>query len=644
MIMKSLKIYVAVAFSIAITGCNFLDVVPPETADIPDMIRDRNDAISFVYSCYASIQNAAAPNNLGAIESSTDEFANPQLWGRMSQQVAWNQISPTYKSNWSPMYFPWDMTYTSIGKCHLFVKLIDELNPTGVSEEDKKLWKSEIKFCLAYHHFRLLALYGPIPIIERLYPTDLDKNDMPGRYHYDYCVEKIVNWLNEAEAGLPDVWDNPNLCRATVTICKALKARVLLYAASPLWNGSFPNRDFKNTKFETPGYGYDLVSWKYDEQKWVRARQACQEALEYATTKGQRRLFSVADSEALRTAAGLRLPWVPGNVGDDFKKKVMMFNYLMSASELEGNKEVIWGIFLEGWTNNINEALPHAIVTRNDGLPFGGASAMAPLLYAIEHFYTENGELPKYDEKFYPESEWFESAGYEDRKQIIKLHADREPRFYAWMGFDGHECGQLLADGAPCILEMRNSQKHGYNPEKFNMDNSATGYVNKKWTAPGLRFSKVGGSNRRFIPMSFIRLPELYLSLAECEAMLGHEQEALNALNIIRKRAGVKELVTGDLTAEMPLMEWIRNERYIELYGEGHRYHDLRRWCLAPEYLKAGVRYGLNAVEKLDPSFEEFNKRTLVDQPFEWDDRMYILPIEADEVYSNPQLVQAPGY
>ena len=126
--------------------------------------------------------------------------------------------------------------------------------------------------------------------------------------------------------------------------------------------------------------------------------------------------------------------------------------------------------------------------------------------------------------------------------------------------------------------------------------------------------------------------------------MLGHEQEALNALNIIRKRAGVKELVRGDLTAEMPLMEWIRNERYIELYGEGHRYYDLRRWCLAPEYLKAGVRYGLNAVEKLDPSFEEFNKRTLVDQPFEWDDRMYILPIEADEVYSNPQLVQAPGY
>ena len=64
--MKSLKIYLTIMLSFAVAGCDFLDVVPPETADIPDMIRDRSDAISFVYSCYASIQNAAAPNNLGA--------------------------------------------------------------------------------------------------------------------------------------------------------------------------------------------------------------------------------------------------------------------------------------------------------------------------------------------------------------------------------------------------------------------------------------------------------------------------------------------------------------------------------------------------------------------------------------------------
>lgn len=65
---------------------------------------------------------------------------------------------------------------------------------------------------------------------------------------------------------------------------------------------------------------------------------------------------------------------------------------------------------------------------------------------------------------------------------------------------------------------------------------------------------------------------------------------------------------------------------------------------IAPEVFKSGVREGLNAIEKKDPSMEEFNKRIKVDQPFQWSDRMYLLPIYIDEYYSNPQLVQAPEY
>ena len=47
---------------------------------------------------------------------------------------------------------------------------------------------------------------------------------------------------------------------------------------------------------------------------------------------------------------------------------------------------------------------------------------------------------------------------------------------------------------------------------------------------------------------------------------------------------------------------------------------------------------------RYDPSFDEFNVRTRINQPFMWDNRMYILPVYADEVYSNPQMIQAPGY
>ena len=75
--------------------------------------------------------------------------------------------------------------------------------------------------------------------------------------------------------------------RATSVICKALKARVLLLAASPLYNGEFPFRSWRNDTYETPGYGKELVSLTYDRAKWERARKACEEAVTLAESNGQ---------------------------------------------------------------------------------------------------------------------------------------------------------------------------------------------------------------------------------------------------------------------------------------------------------------------------------------------------------------------
>ena len=132
------------------------------------------------------------------------------------------------------------------------------------------------------------------------------------------------------------------------------------------------------------------------------------------------------------------------------------------------------------------------------------------------------------------------------------------------------------------------------------------------------------------------------MNLAECYAALDRTGDALAQLNVIRRRAGVKELTQNDLST-MSLTEWIRNERFVELYQEGHRYYDVRRWCIAPDVLKAGVRYGMNGMV-IDPSFEEFNQPTLINQPIQWNNRQYLAPILNSEIYSNPQLEQAPGY
>ena len=65
----------------------------------------------------------------------------------------------------------------------------------------------------------------------------------------------------------------------------------------------------------------------------------------------------------------------------------------------------------------------------------------------------------------------------------------------------------------------------------------------------------------------------------------------------------------------------------------------------APQVLRANYREGLNVqVNQPSPSFDMFYQRTVIRQPFQWDDRMYILPVPANEVYSAPNLVQSPNY
>lgn len=637
------RVFLGVCLAVSAAGCDYLDVVPPETPDLPDTMKDKSDALDFLYSCYSIVGTQVPVNTLGGLEASADEYVNPLLWGRLGQVASWNQLSATYQSNNKLFHLPWSVTYDGLGQCNLFEKILNETSPKGVTLADRERWLAEIKFLRAYYHFRLLAAYGPIPIIDHYYTTDTSKGDLPGRSHFDYCVDRIVEWLDEAAEVLPPVVDNNDLGRATSTICKALKARVLLYAASPLWNGSFPNASWANANYQTPEYGTELVSHEYSREKWERARTACREALAFALGQGNRSLFSLETSENLRKSEDVPLPDIPG-ADDEFKKKVMQMKYMMTSAETEGNREVIWGVLADPslYINWAPDAFPHNVLTSNTGGALGGICAMSPLLNAIERFYTASGVRPENDPDM-PRSEWLESAGYQGREDIIRLNDGREPRFYAWLSFDGDEFGTKVVNGNPLIVHTRISTIHGYNPDMFNRDNNQTGYYLKKWAQPNFAWRPDGSVNARVVPAQYIRMAELYLNLAECEDALDNPNEALENLNVVRRRAGVRDITSADFSM-MSLTDWIRNERYVELFAEGHRYYDVRRWMIAPQVLKSGVREGLNAIEKKDPTFEEFNRRTKIDQPFQWSDRMYILPVPSSEIYNNPQLVQAPGY
>lgn len=630
------------ASGVALSSCEFLDIVPPEQVSLEDATNNADNTEKFLYSCYAPIQQVGTPISYSSSTASADEFALPQLWGGTVFNYAYDLVINNTGGDQR-----WNRYYDGIGQIHLFLRELE--NAKGVSQELKNEWTAEAKFLLAYYHFEILRFYGPCPITDKYIPFDTPSESFGARMHYDAVTEFIVKTIDEVLASgyLPITRNEVTRGRATRAVASAIKARALLYAASPLWNGEFPYKTWVNsldTEYNGVSYGKELVSKKYSNAKWERALTACQEALNEATKAGHA-LYEDLEFYASKETKDVKILdqlYVPiENVTDDFKKRVLMLRYLTCTRFNEGNTELVWGTSQDNDYMVGQCLMPHRVIKKNNGQWVSGYGAYSPYLNAIEKFYTKDGKFldtsnPNLLERWGKDSD-------PKRADIINIAVDREPRFYAWMGFDGGDWGVLISNGKPLTLKMKDSQAQGYDPDGFKRDNPVTGFMCQKWIRPDRRYNTSGSANNERFQRPLIRMAELYLNLAECYAMLGDVDGTLHNLNMVHERAGLQPVTEDDITEEHSLIDWVRNERFIELYGEGQRYFDVRRWCLGEKYLAAGIREGLNA-EKVNPSFEDFNTRIKINQPYKWSDRMYISPLYVSEVGKNPLLVQAPGY
>ena len=658
-----------------LAGCEFLDVVPAKEPDFEDALKNKEQVENWIYGRgYHEIQ-WQQPSPYFSLEQTTDDFIlpnlmmqNPETTYKYDQYyIARGQMTSANTTN------RWWALYGAIGYINLFEQQLALHKPAFLTDADKRLYLAHAKFLKAYYSLVLLQGYGPIAIVEKYVGADTPKSEFPGRSHFDYCVEYISRLLKEAaEGGLPESNYTATSTYGTGSqvICAALESRLRLLAASPLWNGEFPFPTWKNTHFETPGYGQELVSHTFDLEKWRKAKTAAENAIRMAENHG-RKLMTIEDMEPMAANQNISTSnaayWIPGldtstPEGLEFYKRVLLMRYLAASDETMGNRELIWTCASNYWHRTtlsfVWGSLPRRIILTTNGQWQYCYSHVNPTLETVEAFYTKNGKLPKDDPDFTPASKWLESAGLE-RPEVINVNVNHEPRFYAWINFDGCDIGPHLVAGKPLRLNLRSSDEGvngwsgcGYDPNYSQSEMPQTGYLNNKFISPHETYTADRKTSDYQYPTPLVRLDEMYLNLAEACAELymngegGELQNALNALNAIRTRAGVPALTSDDCTAEMTIRDWVRAERRIELYAEGSRYYDLRRWCTAPQHLAAGCRTGLDCYvsRRVNPTIEEFNQRVVVDGDYQWFDRMYLLPLGSTEVYSNPQMVQAPGY
>ncbi|ETZ23808.1 RagB/SusD family nutrient uptake outer membrane protein [Pedobacter sp. V48] len=504
----------------------------------------------------------------------------------------------------------WSNSYQGIRKANIFIENIDKLPLTELVTQDKiNKWKGEATFLRAYYHFLLIRMYGPVPIIDKSIPINGDFL-AETRQPIDKCVDFIVNECNKAAEMLNvrvPASDDSQYGRPTKITALALKARALLFMASPLWNG---NADYAALKQD----GLRLFP-DFAPERWKTAATAAKACIDQAETAGHKLYKSATNDPILNYQELFYTNW---------------------------NDEVIWVRTMGGY-------LDLDVYSEPRGMPGTGFTLNAPTQNIVDDYEMANGERPilGYNADMTPiinsASGYVETGNTTvDNPNYVagtrNMYVNREPRFYASIMFTGQKYKPDQRSPLNDPLKFWKGAPDGRATNNAG-NYSETGYLMKKFGHPSYKRNGNTGPRKTWI---LFRLGEQYLNYAEAlNESDGPVTDVYKYVNLIRNRSGLPNLPSG--LSKDQMREKIWHERRIELAFETNRYFDTHRWKIAADIDSKKV-YGID-VNGLDynMSSDAFYKRTVVESRV-FTDRHYLWPIPQYEIQKNIKLTQNPGW
>lgn len=627
--MRSLKKYLIILGIFLISSCDsFLDIVPDNIPTIDQAFNIRSTAERYLYTCYSYLTNTSNiwsdPLIWGADEAwlHDDYSYQPYLIAKNSQNI--NNPLLNY---WGG--YPIDV-WEAISQCNIFLENIDNVRDMDQYEKDR--WKAEVTYLKAFYHFFMLRSYGPIPIIDKNIPISASGEEVRVfRKPIDEVFEYIVSTIDKAIPNLPDnvTDESSELGRITKAIGYGMKAKILVYAASPLFNG---NTDYSNFKNKDESLFFNL---EYDHQRWQKAVDACREAIEYAESIGHQLFEFEKDLSTLSIT----------------EETQIQMNYRGVNTE-RWNKEILWAN--SGRSMEQPWFAPKGLYTAQRNYT-GTNGTVAVTLNLVNQFYTKNGVPINEDISWdYPGRLKPRIATEEDIHKVkpgettASYNFDREPRFYGGLGFDrGVWFGNGVWDDTnPYWLQMRLGEwlgvvRVGHHP--------ITGYFIKKLVNHMNRHQSASVYNAIPYPRVLLRLSDLYLLYAEAlNELNGPSDESILYLDKIRSIAGIPDVKTSwsnysripnKYTTKEGLRAIIHQERAITLLLEGDRFWDLRRWKTAPIELNKPI-IGWDVYQSTYEGY--YREKVLYNSTFTLKD--YFWPISEADLIINRNLVQNPGW
>lgn len=637
---KYICLSAATGLTLTLGSCSdFMDLTPEDQYNEPLVWADAELTKTVVNDVYSYVCDIAQEVNTSAW---TDDAFFTHVYGCRDINEA--TVSPSnlgaYDRDDCP--FKWSKQYKGIYRANLVLANIDNVpEKTGV---DLNILKGETYFLRAYMYTELLRGFGGVPIVDKVYSIEESATLELPRANVEAVKDFILKDIEQAVKLLPEQQIGTNLGRATKGAAQALKARLLLHLASPLYADRSVNT-------------LECNQYKGDRQALY------QEALEAAKEVINNDNYALIDCNA-----------------PTIKEIASKFHDII----ITNNEETIWSkqyvnkdLNADNWVRN-RVALLHG---PNGYHNWAGTAPTHDLAMAFE---IEDGSLPQ-------------GLSKPGESTNANPYKNREPRFYATIGYDGAEWGRPRAsDGAVFDATPLGNLQFGYyelskgdsvkaifsvddenkpiKTEGFkgmvgvdtrmgqieNWNGTYTGYLEKK-----LIDGSVAASEHNFqtCPMPYLRLAEMYLIAAEACIELNKLDEATTYLDDLRSRIGRPNTkatlsVRGKTFNQNDLREFLRHERRVELAYEESRYYDVRRWMIVPETSSKKLT-GVSIVGRLKPgktaSLPYVHDEDVYDYTWtvlnlnyiekrKWDKKMYFAPIKLDEMLRNKAIDQNPYY
>ena len=442
------------------------------------------------------------------------------------------------------------------------------------NEESMRRYKADAIYMIAYQYYLLFELYGPVPIVEEVADPE-DQN-------IDYArasVDEMVNYIDSLLAQLIDGdysdalptspkdsrfsdntgYNYTEMLRPTKAAAMALRARLWVYAASPLYNGGFPEAVALRDK-----EGKQIFPDE-DRNKWNTAKQYVKDLIDYCHAEGMQ-LYNVE--------------------GDPNQSVYYLFQAL--------NDEVIWANPNCHYTSKSSNMEPRtAPYSLGYYSTIGGN--VGPYQEMVDLFFTENGldisEDPEYNEAGFTDYPNPCNENNHVDKHIFNMYVNREPRFYADVTYQGKSWHIQPSSYKDWGAYFAINEKSSY---KGDDTHAHSGYLLYKFNNREIGVNS-GDKSSWYRPWIYFRLADFFLYYAECCMETDDLSTAIEYVDKIRERAGIpgyKELgkiglwaggngTAADLNNKEAVREAIYRERAIEMFAEGNYYFDTHRWMRA---------------------------------------------------------------